>query len=83
MLYWLTFLVECGATRGMVEKQIDTLTGDELLNLPGGMGQRYELIKGELITMAPSSYRHTVVAACIIILLGDFVKKHKLGRISS
>jgi Uma2 family endonuclease len=57
------------------------LTGDDLLALPTGMGQRYELIEGELVTMTPAGYRHGVVALQIGFLLKNYNAQHKLGTL--
>jgi Uma2 family endonuclease len=40
-------------------------TADDLLALPMGMGQRYELIEGELLTMAPAGNEHGFVAGAV------------------
>jgi Uma2 family endonuclease len=57
------------------------LTGDDLLELSSGMGERYELIDGELITMAAAGFQHGVIGLTIGTLLRIFVSQHKLGRV--
>jgi Uma2 family endonuclease len=57
-----------------------TVTADELLALPTGMGQRYELVAGELRVMSPSGWRHGIVVDNLEFLLGSFIRQHRLGR---
>jgi Uma2 family endonuclease len=54
------------------------MTADELLTLPSGRF-RYELIKGELITMSPSGSEHGAVIVNLTVLLGQYIKANKLG----
>jgi hypothetical protein len=56
------------------------ITADELMRLSES-GLRYELVKGELLTMSPSGEDHGRVTANLTILLGHDVMMHKLGRI--
>jgi Uma2 family endonuclease len=55
-----------------------TVTADELLALPDD-GNRYELVKGELIQMSPTGHEHGIVALHIAAALHDFIKAHNLG----
>ncbi len=55
------------------------LTADELLAMPDD-GNRYELIQGELITMAPAGDRHGIVADRTGRRLGNFVEAGDLGH---
>src|SRR5512141_1816821 len=57
------------------------LTGTDLLDLPMGMGQRYERIEGELITIPPAGYRHGVFALQIGFLLKNYTVQHKAGTV--
>ncbi|HEY6803835.1 MAG TPA: Uma2 family endonuclease [Pyrinomonadaceae bacterium] len=57
------------------------ITADELMRLPRN-GNRYELLKGELLTMTPTGYEHSEIAANLITLLNNHVRKHDLGRIA-
>ena len=59
--------------------QVQT-TADELLRLPRGKG-RYELIQGELKTMAPASSEHGNLAMDFGTLLNVHVRAHKLGKV--
>ena len=54
------------------------LTAGDLLSLPDD-GKRYELLRGELITMAPASDRHGAVTDRIGRRIGNFVELHDLG----
>lgn len=56
------------------------MTADELLTLPRGTF-RYELIKGELITMSPSGGEHGAIIAVLTGLLFQHVRANKLGTI--
>lgn len=54
-------------------------TADQLLDLPSGMGQRYELVAGELRVMSPSGWRHGSVVSNVHAILALFVKQRDLG----
>lgn len=54
------------------------MTADELLKLPRGKC-RYELIKGELITMAPAGQEHGAVIVNLTVPLAQHVKANRLG----
>ncbi|MDQ3817352.1 MAG: Uma2 family endonuclease [Acidobacteriota bacterium] len=54
------------------------MTADELLRLPRGRF-RYELVKGELITMSPAGSEHGAIVVNLTLLLGQHVKANKLG----
>jgi Uma2 family endonuclease len=56
------------------------MTADELLTLPRGRF-RYELIKGELITMSPGGGEHGAIMANLTGLLYQHVRANKLGTI--
>ena len=55
-------------------------TADELLRFPRGKN-RYELIRGELKTMAPAGNEHGSLAAIVTGLLLVHVRTHKLGKV--
>ncbi len=59
--------------------QVQT-TADELLRLPSGKG-RYELIRGELIEVAPAGSEHGNLAMDFGTLLNVHVRLHKLGKV--
>jgi Uma2 family endonuclease len=55
------------------------ITAKELAQLPDD-GQRYELIEGVLITMAPSGSEHAEISLDVGGPLRQYVKDHDLGR---
>jgi Uma2 family endonuclease len=55
-----------------------TMTADELLKLPRGKF-RYELVKGELVTMSPAGSEHGAVIMNLAVPLGQYIKANKLG----
>jgi Uma2 family endonuclease len=54
------------------------MTSAELLAMPDD-GYRYELVKGELIKMAPAGYEHGVRTIALTTPLDTHVKAHGLG----
>ena len=56
------------------------VTADELLAMPDD-GNRYELVKGELIKMAPTGDEHGQVTVELTTPLHLHIKKHNLGRV--
>ena len=58
------------------------LTAAELLALPDD-GNRYELARGELITMPPPSFRHGVVAGNLGFFITGFVRARNLPYVTS
>ena len=59
------------------------MTADELLAMPGGFGKRYELVRGELVTMSPAGFDHGVIAGRISVHLAAHVTSRKLGVVLS
>jgi Uma2 family endonuclease len=55
------------------------ITADQLLAMPSGMGERYELVAGELRVMSPSGWRHGKVVARLAARLNGHVEQHDLG----
>ncbi len=55
------------------------LTADDLLAMPDD-GKRYELVRGALIEMPPTSHEHGRVAARFGRRIGNFVEEHDLGH---
>jgi len=63
----------------MVAKTL--LTADDLARMPDDASVQLELDEGELITMPPAAEEHGHIEMDLVVLLGNFVKKHKLGRV--
>lgn len=55
------------------------MTAAELLALPDDGCHQYELVRGRLIKMSPSSSKPAIVAGRVLRPLGNFVDEHKLG----
>lgn len=62
----------------MVETR-QTMTAEEFAKLPTGRGQRYELVNGELRTMAAAGGRHGAIVARTTVRFGEFLEAHDLG----
>lgn len=56
------------------------ITAEELIKLPRGRF-RYELVKGELLTMSPAGEEHGAVSLNLAMQLGMHVKANKLGLV--
>lgn len=56
------------------------MTADELLAVPDD-GYRYELVKGELIKMAPTGHKHGIVTMHLAGPLHQYVKDSNLGEV--
>jgi Uma2 family endonuclease len=57
------------------------MTADQLLALPSGMGQRYELVAGELRVMSPAGWRHGKLVSRLNSKLESFVAQNDLGLV--
>jgi Uma2 family endonuclease len=55
------------------------MTAQELLRLPTGMGERYELVLGELIIMSPAGSRQGRIVSRVNSLLEQAVRRGSLG----
>src|SRR4051794_34726059 len=56
------------------------MTAEELEQLPDS-GQRHELVRGELRTMAPTSSHHARATSRFDRSLGNYVEAHDLGEV--
>jgi Uma2 family endonuclease len=63
----------------MAEIANKQFTDADLLALPTGMGERYELINGELFTMPPAGNEHGFVADVISGEVYIYLKQNKIG----
>ena len=59
------------------------MSAAELLAMPDDGFHRYELVKGELITMPPAGYEHGVIGFDFGAEIRQFVKANDLGRVSN
>ena len=60
------------------------VTGDELADLSArlsALGKRTELVRGDLVVMAPAGGRHGQVAHTLALLVGIHVRDRDLGRV--
>lgn len=56
-------------------------TADQLLRLPSGMGQRFEVVAGELRVMSPAGWRHGAIVGNLQTILGSFIRQNHLGKV--
>jgi Uma2 family endonuclease len=56
------------------------VSADELLHLPMGRGQRYELVLGKLRVMSAAGWQHGMIVANVQYLLGAYIHTHRSGR---
>ncbi len=55
------------------------MTAEDLLKLPDD-GKHYELVRGMLICMSPSSIRPSSISGRVMVRVGSFVDQHHLGE---
>lgn len=65
----------------MVSIETKQLTGDDLLKMPHGAGERYELIEGELVVIAPTGIEHGMTENDVAFPLTLWNRQHDLGRV--
>jgi Uma2 family endonuclease len=56
-------------------------TAEELAMIPQEGGKRFELVRGELRMMSPAGGRHGQIALRLGLLLGNHVRRHRLGKV--
>jgi Uma2 family endonuclease len=56
-------------------------TAEQLLRLPSGMGQRFELVAGELRVMSPAGWRHGAIIGNLHTILGSYIRQKGLGKV--
>jgi len=61
-----------------METTTHSVTADELMRLSDD-GHRFELVKGELLTMSPTSGKHGVVAMRLSRILANYIEDSDLG----
>ena len=65
----------------MTTRPAKLITADEFLCMPDD-GALYELEEGRLVDVGGAGWRASTIAMTIGILLGTFVRRHKLGTVS-
>jgi len=58
----------------------DLMTAEEYAQLPD-LGQPSELVRGKLVLMNLPYPRHGEICATVTLLVGQFVRQHRLGRV--
>ncbi|PYQ31010.1 MAG: Uma2 family endonuclease [Acidobacteria bacterium] len=59
------------------------MTADEMLAMPDDGAHRYELVRGELITMSPAGWDHGNITDLIATHLSNHVRRNRLGKTPS
>lgn len=67
-----------GSSTGHSRVAHRSMTAAELMRLPED-GNRYELVRGELVAMAPAGFLHGVIVDRIGRRIGDYVEQYSLG----
>ena len=57
------------------------MTAEELLVMPDDGFHRYELVKGELITMAPAGAEHGAIGSRACRRIGTFIESNDFGEV--
>lgn len=63
----------------MAQTQARAMTADDLLAMPKGQGQRYELIEGELMMTAAAGGKHGQIAQTVGGEIYLYLKEHPIG----
>ena len=55
-------------------------TDEEIMALPGGAGEDYELWNGEIVVMSPAGAQHEEIIMRLSTALASFADQHRLGQ---
>ncbi|MBA3874623.1 MAG: Uma2 family endonuclease [Anaerolineae bacterium] len=70
----------------MIHSPAKTYSVDEFwdyIHLPENAGRQLELVNGEIREMAPTGGEHGEITFDFSLMIGNFVKKNKLGRLTA
>jgi Uma2 family endonuclease len=70
----------------MIQSPAKTYTVEEFwdyVHLPENAGRRLELVNGEILEMVPTGGEHGEITFDFSLMIGNFVKKNKLGRLTA
>lgn len=76
-------VVKTLSTTHLTEKATPLITGEALFKMSNTTKNiaSSELVKGKIVYMTPTNYKHGYIENNFGLLLGSFVRKHKLGQV--